>query len=215
MGVGCRPRVLGVGWHGPPVGRWVPLAKALGGFRGHREAAAGWEPKHRSPLRSRRRQGRSGLERAAGEAPVTWDPEVHSRFVRVSGHYRRKDRVGDDRAAYSGRIEAATTWVLSSGPRGAGVAPGGWWDRAGGDDEVAVGGREGVDSDSEGPPGCWGGKQSKTTKSPPCRPVSLAGLVEVGGLLALCHTKSAGVRPPSRARTAAHVFLAQTSSEDI
>jgi hypothetical protein len=74
---------------------------------------------------------------------------------------------------------------------------------------------EGVDGDGEGPLGCWGGKQSKTTKSLPCRPVSLAGLVEVGGLLAFCHTKSAGVRPPSRARTAAHAFLAQTSSEDI
>ena len=49
------------------------------------------------------------------------------------------------------------------------------------------------DGDSEGPLGCWGGKQSETTKSPPCRPVSLAGLVEVGGLLAFCHTKLAGV----------------------
>jgi hypothetical protein len=65
-------------------------------------------------------------------------------------------------------------------------------DGVGGDDEVVVGG---VDGDSEGPRGCWGGKQSKTTKSPPCRPVSLARLVEVGGLLAFCHTKSAGVGP--------------------
>ena len=23
LGVGCLPRILGVGWHGPPVGRWV------------------------------------------------------------------------------------------------------------------------------------------------------------------------------------------------
>jgi hypothetical protein len=23
LGVGCLPRILGVGWHVPPVGRWV------------------------------------------------------------------------------------------------------------------------------------------------------------------------------------------------
>lgn len=72
------------------VGRWKPLAMALGGFEGPQEAAARWEPKYRSPPRSRRRQGRPGLERSAGEAPVAWDPEVRSGFVRVSGHCPRQ-----------------------------------------------------------------------------------------------------------------------------
>ena len=48
LGVGCLPRILGVGWHGPPVGRWMPLAKALGGVGGPREATARWEHKYRS-----------------------------------------------------------------------------------------------------------------------------------------------------------------------
>ena len=99
---------------------------------------------------------------------------------------RRRDGVGDDRAAYRGRIEAAATRPLSPGPRGAGGMVG--WVRG-----RRRGGSGGVDGDGEGPLGCWGGEQSKTTKSPPCRPVSLAGLVEVGGLLAFRHTKLAGV----------------------
>ena len=103
---------------------------------------------------------------------------------------RHQNRVGDDRVAYGGRIEATTTWVLSLGPRGVGRAVGWGRRRRRGSSGVVDG--DG-DSDSEGPLGCWGGKQSKTTKSLPCRPVSLAGLVEVGGLLAFCHTKLAGV----------------------
>ena len=58
------------------VRRWMPLAEALGGFEGPREAAARWRPEYRGPPRSRRRQGRPGLERSAGEVLVAWDPEV-------------------------------------------------------------------------------------------------------------------------------------------
>ena len=48
LGVGCLPRILGVGWHGSPVGRWMPLAKALGSVGRPREATARWEGKYRS-----------------------------------------------------------------------------------------------------------------------------------------------------------------------
>jgi hypothetical protein len=106
---------------------------------------------------------------------------------------RRRDGVGDDRAAYRGRIEAAATRPLSPGPRGAGGMVGWVRGRRRGGSGGVDGDGEGSDGDSEGPLGCWGGEQSKTTKSPPCRPVSLAGLVEVGGLLAFRHTKLAGV----------------------
>jgi hypothetical protein len=54
----------------------MPLAEALGGFEGPREAAARWRPEYRGPPRSRRRQGHPGLERSAGEVLVAWDPEV-------------------------------------------------------------------------------------------------------------------------------------------
>ena len=58
MGVGClRIWVLGV-YHGfwalggtdhlLGVGRWMPLAKALGSVGGPREATARWEHKYRS-----------------------------------------------------------------------------------------------------------------------------------------------------------------------
>ena len=49
------------------VGRWMPLAKALGGVGGHREATAMWEHEYCSPPRSRRQQDRLGLERSTGE----------------------------------------------------------------------------------------------------------------------------------------------------
>ena len=72
------------------VGRWMPLAKALGGVGGPREATARWEHKCRSLARSRRQQGRLGLERSTGEVQVTWDPEVCNRFVRTSGHFHQQ-----------------------------------------------------------------------------------------------------------------------------
>ena len=48
------------------VGRWMPLAKALGSVGGPREATARWEHKYRSLPRSRRQQGRLGLEKVDG-----------------------------------------------------------------------------------------------------------------------------------------------------
>ena len=72
------------------VGRWMPLAKALGGVGGPRGATARWEHKCRSLARSRRQQGRLGLERSTGEVQVTWDPEVCNRFVRTSGHFHQQ-----------------------------------------------------------------------------------------------------------------------------
>ena len=72
------------------VGRWMTLAKALGGVGGPRGAIARWEHKCRSLARSRRQQGRLGLERSTGEVQVTWDPEVCNRFVRTSGHFHQQ-----------------------------------------------------------------------------------------------------------------------------
>ena len=82
--------VLGVGCWVLGVGRWMPLAKALGGVGGPRGATARWEHKCRSLARSRRQQGRLGLERSTGEVQVTWDPEVCNRFVRTSGHFHQQ-----------------------------------------------------------------------------------------------------------------------------
>jgi hypothetical protein len=54
LGVGCPPRILGVGWHGPPVGcwvsgvgclwrrRWVVLEDPEGRQRGGSTSAAAW-----------------------------------------------------------------------------------------------------------------------------------------------------------------------------
>ncbi|KAL0287611.1 UNVERIFIED_CONTAM: hypothetical protein Sangu_2685000 [Sesamum angustifolium] len=50
----------------------MPLAEALGGFEGPREAAAR-RPEYRGPPRSRRRQGHPGLERSAGRY---WSPGI-------------------------------------------------------------------------------------------------------------------------------------------
>jgi hypothetical protein len=72
------------------VGRWMPLAKALGGVGGPRGATARWEHKCRSLARSRRQQGRLGLERSTGEVQVTRDPEVCNRVVRTSGHFHQQ-----------------------------------------------------------------------------------------------------------------------------
>ena len=82
--------VLGVGCWVLGVGRWMPLAKALGGVGGPRGATARWEHKCRSLARSRRQQGRLGLERSTGEVQVTLDPEVCNRFVRTSGHFHQQ-----------------------------------------------------------------------------------------------------------------------------
>lgn len=81
-----------------------------------------------------------------------------------------------------------------------------------GDSEVAIG----VGGDSEGawetPPG-W--SESKTTKSPPCRPVWSPALVHLWRLFGVSHQKPAGVWGVSRARPAARTDLAQTSSEGM
>ena len=101
LGVGCLQLwALGVGclWRrrwaldasGEGVGRWMPLAKALGSVGGPREATARWEPKYRSQPRSGRQQGRLGLESSTAEVQVTRDPEVCSRFVRVSSRFHRQ-----------------------------------------------------------------------------------------------------------------------------
>ena len=91
LGVGCS--ILGVGclqlW-ALGVGRWMPLAKALGSVGGPREATARWEPKYRSRPRSGRQQGRLGLESSTAGVQVTRDPEVCSRFVRVSSRFHRQ-----------------------------------------------------------------------------------------------------------------------------
>ncbi len=110
--------------------------------------------------------------------------------------------------AYRRRIEAATTLVLSLGSRGVDRMV--WRGR-----QRGRGSGRGVDSDGE--VFLVGGRatRSKTTKSQPCRPVSLDRLVRGWRLLGVLHTKVAGKRPPSRARTAAHADLPQTSSEGI
>ena len=194
MGVGCPPRILGVGLHGPPVGCWVSGVGCLWRRRwvvledperrqrgGSTSTTACLDPGASRVVRASK--GRRGRYRSPGIRKCVVG--LRERVVTFTDN-RHQNRVGDDRAAYRCRIEATTTWVLSLGPRDVGRAVG--WGRRRRRGSSGV-----VDGDSEGPLGCWGGKQSKTTKSPPCRPVSLAGLVEVGGLLAFCHTKLAGV----------------------
>ena len=84
------------------VGRWMPLAKALGGVGGPRGATARWEHKCRSLARSRRQQGRLGLERSTGEVQVTRDPGVCSRFVRTGSHLHQQPTPKQGRRRWGG-----------------------------------------------------------------------------------------------------------------